>query len=146
MLWEVEQSEVEFMISLVHNFYWIGIVRLHDDQDVHDDHDGVPRKVEPMECRVEAEDHKEQKVHDMPDEVDEAPDCGPLFHMLQNVNRKFKMFAISIKVLGHLVHTGPQQQQQFVEPPQQTFDITVKKHMLSPNGEPLAAIKRRMKR
>ena len=54
MLWEVEQSEVEFLISMVRNFYWIGIVRLHDDQDVHDDHDGVPRKVEPMECRVKA--------------------------------------------------------------------------------------------
>ena len=96
MLWEIKQFEVEFKISMAYNFYWIGIIRLHDDQDVHNDHDGVPRKVEAMECRVEADDHKEQKMHDMPDEVDEAPDCGPLFHMLENVNRKFKMFVCHI--------------------------------------------------
>ena len=87
--------------------YWIGIIRLHDDQDVHDDHDGVPREVEPEEQRVEADDHEEHNVHDVPDEVDEAQDCGSLFHMLKNVNWKFKIFAISFtydvrKFLGFL--------------------------------------------
>ena len=58
VLWEIKQFEVELWLSMARNFYWIGIIRLHDDQDVNDDHDGVPHKVEPMEHRVEADDHK----------------------------------------------------------------------------------------
>ena len=60
----------------------------HDDQDVHDDHDGVPRdvEIEPPEQRVEADDDDEHDVDDVPDEVDRAPDHDPLFDMLRNEN------------------------------------------------------------
>ena len=67
-------------------------VGAHDDQDVHDNHDGVPGdvEVEPPEQRVEADDDDEHDVEDVPDEVDAAPDHDPLFHVLRNENNRLK--------------------------------------------------------
>ena len=58
----------------------------HDDQDVHDNHDGVPCdvEVEPNEEGIEADDYYEHNVDDVPDEVDHAPDHHPLVHVLRN--------------------------------------------------------------